>query len=133
VIILDTNVVSEVMRRTPAPNVIAWLDGQAEGAIWITPATVLEIRTRVELRSACRRRTSLSIDIERFLDTDIRGRVVAFDSAAPRISASSTAARRRAGRPTDLCDSMIAGIALATRNARHFDYLSLALIDPRAA
>ncbi|MDR3531347.1 MAG: type II toxin-antitoxin system VapC family toxin [Rhodopila sp.] len=137
-IILDTNVVSEVMRLTADPSVIAWLDNQAEGSIWITSATVLEVRTGIELLPPGRRRTTLSFDFERFLDTDIQGRVVAFDSDAAHATASITAARRRLGRPGELRDSMIAGIALstgaslATRNTRHFDDLTIALIDPWA-
>jgi hypothetical protein len=138
-IILDTNIVSEVMRLTPDPNVIAWLNQQAEGTIWITAVTVLEIRTGIELLSVGRRQTTLSIDFERFLDTDIQGRVVAFDSDAALITASATATGRRMGRPAELRDTMIAGIAaatgasLATRNTRHFDGLPITVIDPWTA
>jgi predicted nucleic acid-binding protein len=113
-ILLDTNVVSEVMRVAPSPHVIAWLDGQPEGIIWITSITVLENRTGIELLAAGRRQVTLAREFERFLVTDIRGRVVGFDNDAAHIAAFVTATRRRAGRSIDICDTMIAGIALAT-------------------
>jgi predicted nucleic acid-binding protein len=138
-ILLDTNVVSEVMRVMPNPHVIARLDGQAEGIIWITSVTVLEIRTGIELLVAGRRQATLAREFALFLETDIRGRVVGFDNDAAHIAASVTATRRRAGRSIDKCDTMIAGItlatgaSLATRNTRHFDDLSIILIDPWVA
>jgi len=138
-IILDTNVVSELTRVTPNSGVIAWLNRQGEAAIWITSITVLEIRTGIEILPKSRRRDTLSFEFDRFLDTDIEGRVVAFDTEAARIAAAITAARRRAGRPGDLRDTMIAGIALttgaslATRNTRHFADIQVTLIDPWTA
>jgi predicted nucleic acid-binding protein len=135
-IILDTNVVSEAMRLNPDRNVIAWLDRQAEATVWITSVTVLEVRTGIELLPSGQRQTNLSFDFERFMDTDIQGRVVAFDGEAARLTATVIAIRRRTGRASALCDSMIAGIViaagaeLATPNTRHFDDLSITLIDP---
>lgn len=135
-IILDTNVVSALMRRPADPCVVAWLDSQVEEAIWITSITVLEVRTGIELLPAGRRRMTLSADFEQFLDSDIHDRVVTFDSNAAHLTACLIATRRRAGRSGDLRDSMIAGIAmatkasLATRNTRHFADLAVALVDP---
>jgi hypothetical protein len=132
-IILDTNIVSETMRPTPDGAAVAWLDRQAEASIWITSATVFEVRTGIEILSPGRRRAGLSADFEQFLDSVIEGRVIAFDAEAPRTAARLTADRRRAGRLGELRDTMIAGIALATRNVRHFADLSITLIDPRTA
>jgi hypothetical protein len=138
-IILDTNVVSELTRLTPNPGVVAWLNRQGEALIWITSITVLEICIGIEILPQSRRRDTLSVDFDRFLDTDIQGRVVAFDTEAARIAAAMTATRRRTGRSGELRDTMIAGIAaatgaaLATRNTRHFDDLSITLIDPWTA
>jgi hypothetical protein len=138
-IILDTNVVSEVMRLVPDPRVVEWIDHHAEGSVWITSITVLEIRTGIELLPTGRRRDTLSTDFERFLDTDIQGRVVAFDTAAAEATARLAAGRRRSGRGGDIRDTMIAGIAmvteaiLATRNTRHFDDLSITVVNPWAA
>jgi predicted nucleic acid-binding protein len=137
-IILDTNVVSELMRRPAEPNVVAWLDHQIEDLIWITSITILEVRTGIELLSASRRRMSLSADFDKFLDIDINNRVITFDGKAAHATASLIAERRRRGQPGDLRDGMIAGIALATgaslatRNTRHFDDLAIELINPWA-
>jgi toxin FitB len=139
VIILDTNVVSELMRLTSNKAVVAWLDRQVEASIWITSVTVFEVRTGIEILPPSRRRTDLSADFEQYLEAEIQGRVVAFDARAARAAARLTADRQRAGRPGDLRDTMIAGIAvvadamLATRNVRHFAGLSIAVIDPWSA
>lgn len=138
-IILDTNVVSEVMRLVPDPRVVAWIDQHEEGSIWITSITVFEIRTGIELLPIGRRRHTLSSDFERFLDTDIQERVVAFDTAAAEVAATLAADRRRAGRGAEIHDTIIAGIAmvaeatLATRNVRHFEDLSVTVVDPWSA
>jgi predicted nucleic acid-binding protein len=135
-IILDTNVVSEMMRRESNKAVVAWLDQQIGSAIWITSVTELEVQTGIEILSPGRRKNELSEAFELFLASLIRGRVAAFDGRAARAAAKLTADRRRVGRPVDIHDTMIAGIALATgaslvtRNTRHFDDLSITLIDP---
>jgi len=136
VIILDTNVVSALMRQPADPSVVGWLDQQEALSIWITSVTVLEVRTGIELLPASRRRMTLWANFERFLDTDIHDRVITFDSDAAHVTASVIAERRRVGRPGDLRDSMIAGIvlatgaSLATRNVRHFADLPITLVDP---
>jgi predicted nucleic acid-binding protein len=138
-IILDTNVVSEMMRLASNEAVADWLDRQDETSIWITSVTVLEVRTGIESLLPGRRRDNLSADFERFLEAFIRGRVAAFDTGAARAAAKLTADRRRGGRPGELRDTMIAGIAiasvatLATRNIRHFADIQVTLIDPWAA
>jgi hypothetical protein len=138
-IILDTNVVSETMRPAPDRTVVAWLDRQIEASIWITSVTVFDVRTGIEILPPSRRRAALSADFELFLDTFIHGRVIVFDTEAARADASLTADRKRNDRPGELRDTMIEGIAmatgasLATRNTRHFDDLTIALIDPWTA
>lgn len=138
-IILDTNVVSEMMRVASSVAVADWLDRQEETSIWITSVTVLEVRTGIEILLAGRRRDSLSADFERFLEAFIQGRVVAFDTGAARATARLTADRQRIGRPGEIRDTMIAGIALATgaalatRNIRHFADIQVTLIDPWTA
>jgi predicted nucleic acid-binding protein len=138
-IVLDTNIVSELMRDVSERAVVAWLDRQIEGSIWITTITVFEVVVGLELLPQSRRRSALSADFERFMDSFIGGRVMAFDSAAARAAARLMAERRRAGRSGELRDTMIAGIALstgatlATRNVRHFEDLSVTIIDPWTA
>ena len=137
-ILLDTNVLSALMRTPPDPVVIAWLDAQAPESIWTTAVTVFEIRSRIDLLPRGKRRDALEAAFESMLRDDLRDRVAAFDTAAARESAILAARRQRRGRPVDLRDTQIAGIALARRasvatgNVRHFDGLDLKVLNPWA-
>lgn len=137
-IILDTNVLSALMRTSPDPEVIAWLDEQSAESVWITSITEFESRMGLALLPSGRRRLALQASFERLLRDDLQGRVLAFDSDAAGESAVLAARRQRAGRPVDMRDTQIAGIALArratlaTRNVRHFDDLELAVVNPWA-
>lgn len=135
-IILDTNVVSALMLRPPVQEVLSWLNREPDASVWITSITVLEIRTGIEIMPESLRRTMLSEDFELLLQEDLEGRVINFDSEAAHATAALIASRRKAGRPGELRDSMIAGIviaagaALATRNTRHFDDLPINVVNP---
>jgi predicted nucleic acid-binding protein len=137
--ILDTNVISDLMRLVSDKGVVAWLDRQIAESVWITSVTVFEVRTGIEVLPPGRRRIDLSDDFEQYLEADIQGRVVVFDARAAHVAAKLTADRQRAGRPGDLRDTMIAGIAvvaeatLATRNVRHFADLPIAVVNPWSA
>jgi predicted nucleic acid-binding protein len=139
VILLDTNVLSALMRRDPEQPVVAWLDDQPAESIWTTSITVLEVRTGIELLSPGRRRTQLEEAFARLLHEDLDGRVQPFDELAAAVAASMAAVRQQAGRPVDVRDVQLAGIAvarravLATRNTRHFDGFGVDLIDPWSA
>jgi predicted nucleic acid-binding protein len=136
VILLDTNVLSAVMRREPDPAVVAWLDGLPAESVWTTSITVFEIRLGLEILVAGRRRRELEEAFTKALDEDLAGRVVPFDQAAAHAAGRIAAERRRAGRPVEVRDVQIAGIAiarkatLATHNVRHFEGLGLPLVDP---
>jgi toxin FitB len=136
VILLDTNVVSALMQREPDPRVISWLDGLPAESIWTTAVTVFEVRLGLELLAASRRRRQLEDAFTAMLDEDFEGRVLPFDLPAAQAAGRIAAERRRAGRPVEIRDLQIAGIALArkaalaTRNRRHFEGLGLTLIDP---
>ncbi len=138
-VILDTNVLSELMQQRANPLVRQWLDRQAELSVWTTAITIFEIRHGIELLFKSRRRASLEAEFERFIEDDIQGRIVPFDAQAATVAAGLMAQRQRAGRSGDLRDTMIAGIViashamLATRNMRHFDDLSVPVVDPWAA
>ena len=138
-ILLDTNVVSAFMQREVNPVVLAWLDAQPSESIWITAITVFEVRMGLELLAAGRRRRSLEDTFTRMLEEDFEGRVLPFDSAAAHASGWIAAERRRVGRPVDIRDLQIAGIAsarkasIATRNVRHFQGLGLTVVDPWGA
>lgn len=134
-IILDTNVLSALMHQPPDHHVIAWLDQQPRTSIWTTAVTVLEIRYGMQILAVGRRRSSLIEIFEVVLDR-IDQRVAQFDALAAEHAADLMAARRKKGRPVDLRDTMIAGIALAhhatlaTRNTPHFEDVSISLVDP---
>ena len=133
--ILDTNVVSEFMLRSPNPKVIEWLDQQPRLSLWITAITVFEIRLGLQIVPMGKRRDLLSQRFEEVL-ARMDEQVVPFDTEAAQQAAALTALRKMQGRPRDLRDTMIAGIvlarhtSLATRNAAHFDDISAPLIDP---
>jgi toxin FitB len=135
-ILLDSNVLSELMKDAPNPQVIDWLDRQPRTSIWTTSLTIFEIRFGFQILPSGKRQERLAEAFEILLAHKLERRIATFDSAAARHTADLMAARRTAGRPGDLRDSMIAGIALAanaslaTRNTKHFDDLSIPIINP---
>jgi len=136
VIILDTNVVSALMRKPSDAAVIAWLDRQPAESIWITSVTLFEARLGLALLPDGKRRSALESAFARLLEEDLDNRVLDFDTGAAIEAAELAAQRQRAGRPVDIRDTQIAGIALArhatlaTRNARHFADLKINVVDP---
>jgi predicted nucleic acid-binding protein len=139
VIILDTNVLSALMGDAPDEVVAEWLDTQSRGAIWTTALTIFEVRLGLLTMPSGRRRTSLERDLDQCINAVLQNRVLDFDPIAAEEAAALEADRRRIGRPHELRDAMIAGIAvahraaLATRNIRHFADLPVPVIDPWAA
>lgn len=135
-IILDTNVLSALMRAMPDVPVIDWLDHQPPESIWITSVTLFEARFGLNLLPKGRRRQALESAFDRLLEDDLENRVLDFDSAAATAAAVLAATRQKAGRPVDVRDTQIAGIALArratlaTRNVRHFRDLKVPVVDP---
>jgi toxin FitB len=136
VILLDTNVLSALMRTHPEVAVVAWLDRQPADSVWLTSITVFEARFGLALLPKGRRRSALERAFERVLTEDLSNRVLALDSMAAAAAAQLAADRQRAGRAVDLRDTLIAGMALsrraaiATRNARHFEGLDVPVVDP---
>jgi predicted nucleic acid-binding protein len=136
VIILDTNVLSALMRTAPDVPVIDWLDRQPPESVWITSVTLFEARFGLNLLPKGRRRQALESAFERLLEDDLENRVLDFDSAAAAAAAALAATRQKAGRPVDVRDTQIAGIALArratlaTRNVRHFRDLKVPVVNP---
>lgn len=135
-IILDTNVLSALMRSAPDRQVADWLDRQPAQSIWITAITVFEARFGIELLAPSRRRREIEAAFNRVLQEDLEGRVLDFDAAAAEKAATLAAERRRAGVPVDFRDTQIAAITLvrrgtlATRNTRHFDGMSVPMTNP---
>jgi predicted nucleic acid-binding protein len=135
-IILDTNVLSALMRPDPDVPVLKWLDQQPDSSIWTTSITIMEIRYGLQSIPAGRRREQMTQELEAVLKEEIEGRYAPFDIAAAEQTAELMTLRGRKGRPVELRDTMIAGIALATRatlatrNASHFEDLSVPVINP---
>ena len=138
-IVLDTNVLSALMRTEPDSTVLAWLDRQPAESVWITSITVFETRFGLAVLKAGRRRRALESAFARLLDDYLENRVLDFDAAAAAAAARLAADRHRAGCPSDTRDTQIAGIVvarhatLATRNVRHFADLTVPVIDPWTA
>jgi hypothetical protein len=134
-IILDTNVLSALMRQVPDRHVITWLDRQARTSIWTTSVTIFEIQFGLRVLATGRRRTMLIEAFDEVL-AKIGQRVATFDAAAGLYAGNLMAVRHRKGRPVDLRDTMIAGITLAqhatlaTRNIVHFEDASIPLVNP---
>jgi toxin FitB len=138
VIILDTDVLSALMRERPEQAIEKWLDRQPRESIWTTSVTILEIRFGLAVMPLGRRRAGLQREFEATLDQTLERRIVPFDSAGAEATAELMAARRQSGRTGALSDAMIAGIAiarratLATRNTRHFADLPVPVVNPWA-
>ena len=134
-IILDSNVVSELMRPRPEREVIAWLDRQPRSSIWTTSVTVFEIRFGLQIMPGGRRRDLYTQGFHNLLE-GIENRVAPFDIEAAQHASDLMASRKIRGRPRESRDTMIAGIVLAhhailaTRNIRDFDDISATLVDP---
>jgi hypothetical protein len=135
-IILDTSVLSAIMAVEPNEVVTSWLDRQARTSVWTTSVTIFEIRYGLEILPASRRRSALEDGLVRVVGEKLEGRVLVFDEAAAGAAGLLMARRHLSGRPRELRDTMIAGIALAhrgilaTRNMKHFDDLDVQVVDP---
>ena len=135
-IVLDTNVLSALMRKTPEAAVVTWLNRQPAESVWITSITLFEARFGLGLLPDGRRRRALETAFARLLEEDLENRVLDFDGPAASAAASLAAARQKTGRTVDMRDTQIAGIVLArratlaTRNLRHFGDLKVPVIDP---
>jgi predicted nucleic acid-binding protein len=135
-IVIDTNVLSALMREVPERPVVEWLDRQAAESIWITSITLFEARLGLALLPKGRRRKALETAFDKLLVEDLEGRVLDFDQPAAEAAARLAAGRQRAGHTIDMRDTQIAGIViarraeLATRNVRHFSDLDVDVINP---
>lgn len=138
-ILLDTNVVSELMRTSPNRAVEAWSAGYPAENLFFSAVGEAELRYGAAILPAGRRRDTLFSDIEAMLQDAFVDRVLPFDSNAARHYGDIAATRRSAGRPVAPADCQIAAIArsrqlvVATRNVSDFANMGIELIDPWAA
>lgn len=135
-ILLDTNVVSELIRPTPDPRVETWLSRQIASSIFLSAISEAELRYGVALLPLGRRRDRLTAEIENMLQEDFAGRLLPFDREAARAYAEIGVVRRAAGLPVHHADCQIAAIArsrnagIATRNVKDFEGCGIAVINP---
>ena len=135
-IILDTNVVSELIRATPDPGVRAWINSRPSAQIGTTAITAAELYYGVARLPVGQRRQQLAIAVSALLNDALRGRIVPFDERAARRYADVITGREHAGRPIGVPDAQIAaicrelGAVLATRNIRDFEETGVEFIDP---
>lgn len=135
-VILDTNVVSELLRATPAPAVAAWVAGLDGSDTYLTAISEAELRYGVAIMASGKRSSLLAKAVDGMLREDFRGRILPFDSAAADQYARIGAARKAAGRPISQFDCQIAavarahGAAIATRNTDDFADCGVEVIDP---
>ena len=138
-ILLDTNVLSELMRPTPEPAVERWLAAQPDASVFITAITEAELRYGAALLPSGKRRAALAAEIEGMLEDDFGGRILPFDSMAAQAFALVASERRQAGKPISQADAQIAAVArsrgasLATRNVPDFEGCGIEVINPWAA
>jgi toxin FitB len=136
VIVLDTNVISELMRAEPHPAVLAWVAAQPRALLYTTHITQAEILYGIAALPEGRRRTALAAAAEAMFAEDFAGRILPFEATAAVRYADIVVARRQAGNPIEGFDALIAATALgvgasvATRDTAGFAGCGLTLIDP---
>ena len=135
-ILLDTNVISEVMKPLPEPRVTAWIDSQEPEDLCTSTTVAAEILAGLDLMPAGKRRTELREKAEFMFSRFFGDRLLAFDLASARAYGTVVKTARKAGRPMDEMDALIAATTLAhdailaTRNTSHFEQSGVRLIDP---
>lgn len=135
-IVLDTNVLSELITARPDPEVVSWLETQPMDALFTTAISQGEMLYGACILPAGRHRDTLLHEVEAIFSADMAGRVLPYDSDAAGIHATIAAMRRAWGRPISQPDAMIAGIVasrgavLATRNVRDFEGCGIDVVDP---
>ena len=134
--VLDTNVVSELMRPAPNAVVLAWLNNQPADTLWLNSVVVSELLYGIARLPDGKRRAQMAQTVQAMLDEDFSGRVLSFDLEAAVVYADLVAMRERQGLPMNVADAQIAaiclahGATLATRNTKHFEGLGLTLMNP---
>ena len=134
--VVDTNVVSELMRDVPDPSVLRWFNSQNEADFILTAVVEAELRIGIAILPKGRRRDELEYTLEKTVDIDFSGRVIPFDSNAARAYANIGARRRAAGMPITEMDCQIAAIAsskraaVATRDVHDFRNCGVEVINP---
>jgi toxin FitB len=135
-IIVDTNVVAEVMKPSPVPVVVSWLNDQEASTLFLTTITLGEIGFGLRVMPQGKRRRQMEQGFERVITEAFIGRILVFDEAAARLYAEVMGRRREIGRPLSVLDAQIAsiaranGCAVSTRNVRDFEECGVEILNP---
>jgi predicted nucleic acid-binding protein len=135
-LILDTSVLSELMRREPAAQVLTWAQAQSHENVYTTAISEAEMLYGLELLPRGKRRDELKAAMQATFYQDMAGHILAFDSEAARLYAQIAASRRKLGNPISYADAQIAAIVqlrgaiLATRNVADFANCGIRVLDP---
>lgn len=136
--ILDTNVVSELVRtdREPESKITSWVSSHRKLDIYLTAVNRAELLYGIAIMPFGRRRSELQLSVERWLDFGFRERILPFDDIAAQMYAQIAAARRSFGKPIGVADCQIAAITrtqdaiLVTRNVRDFEGTGIEIVNP---
>ena len=137
--VLDTNVISELMRPAPNSIVVDWVAGRAAANLFFSAVGEAELRYGLAIMPTGKRRDALVSEIDGMLSEDFAGRILPFDSEATRAYARIAADRRAVGRPISQADCQVGAIAhsrgmsVVTRNVRDFTDMGVKIIDPWAS
>ena len=135
-VLLDTNVLSELLRAGPDPSVLGWFGRQSPESLFASSVTEAEMLLGARLLPAGKRRSALQAALQAMFKDDFGGRILSFDSAAAQVYAEVVHGRRTAGKPISQFDAQIAAIArhhgagVATRNRRDFEGCGVEVVDP---
>jgi predicted nucleic acid-binding protein len=135
-LILDTNILSELLKPQPDSKVMAWLGNQNGLMVYTSAITVAEIRYGLAIMPKGKRRDELIFQTEEMFKDDFQGRILSFDAKAALYYADISAQRRTNGQPISQSDAMLAAITkmhnmkLATRNIKDFKKLDIPLVNP---
>jgi predicted nucleic acid-binding protein len=135
-ILLDTNVLSELMRPSPAAEVLRWFAAHSASQLFTTTITQAEILYGLKVMPKGKRRAALQLAVEAILEEDFADRILPFDSDAARVFPKIAGSRRALGRPMAQWDAQIAaiarsrGAALATRNSNDFEHCGVRVVNP---
>lgn len=135
-ILLDTNVVSEVMRATPTQTVLEWLNEQESGMLYVSTITIGEIAYGLRILPDGKRRSGLNEKFEWFIALAFSQRVLPYDEPAARVYGEVMGVRKELGRPLSVPDGQIAAIArsnhliVATRNVADFERCGIEVLNP---
>lgn len=135
-ILLDTNIVSEVMKPAPADSVLRWLDDQETENLYLSTITIAEIVFGIHILPDGRWRRKLADRFEDFVARGFDQRILPFDTAAAHVFGDIMGRRRELGRPMSFPDGQIAAIArachfaLATRNVSDFEHCGIEILNP---